>query len=167
MKLKSSFKSGSKCQSLISNFSLKSPFNEADNLFFYNDVGWMTTWPISTMHQWSFCRRFYRTILNTGRITSSSSIWCWHECSPLHPQYDVGMSATATGSGGASISPHGQRNVATTRIKQINFSIHEDNLLCKSWLEISCDPITNTGLRKESFWLRVSLLSHFSRCYNI
>ena len=25
----------------------------------------------------------------------------------------------------------------------------------KAWLEISCDPVTNTGQRKESFWSRV------------
>ncbi|CAN6203205.1 unnamed protein product [Urochloa humidicola] len=41
------------------------------------------------------------------------------------------------------------------RNKQTNFSAYEDNLLCKSWLEIGCDAITNTGQRKESFWRRV------------
>ncbi|CAN6245418.1 unnamed protein product [Urochloa humidicola] len=45
--------------------------------------------------------------------------------------------------------------VGATKNKLPNFSAHEDNLLCKSWLEISCDPITNTGQRRESFWLRV------------
>ncbi|CAN6312110.1 unnamed protein product, partial [Urochloa humidicola] len=32
----------------------------------------------------------------------------------------------------------------------LNFSAYEDNVLCKSWLEISCDPITITGQRRES-----------------
>ncbi|CAL5075931.1 unnamed protein product [Urochloa decumbens] len=41
------------------------------------------------------------------------------------------------------------------RNKQSNFSSYEDNLLCKSWLEIGCDAITNTGQRKEAFWRRV------------
>jgi hypothetical protein len=146
MKLKSSFKSYSKWQSLIVNFSLKSPFNEVDNLFLYNNVGWMTTRPILTMHQLIFLEK----VLSNHMKPSKDRL-------PL-PQYDVGMSATATGSSGASILPHGRRKVTTTRIKQTNFSIYEDNLLCKSWLEISCDPITNIGQRKESFWFRVSLL---------
>ncbi|CAO2189304.1 unnamed protein product, partial [Urochloa humidicola] len=45
--------------------------------------------------------------------------------------------------------------VGATKNKQANFSAYEDNVLCKSWLEISCDPITNTGQRRESFWIRV------------
>jgi hypothetical protein len=88
-----------------------------------------------------------------------------HEASPPHPQYDVDMSATATGNSGAFIPPHGRRKVTTTMIKHTNFSIHEDNLLCKSWLEISCDPITNTGQRKVSFWLHV-LTRYNSQCKN-
>jgi hypothetical protein len=55
-----------------------------------------------------------------------------HEGSPLHTQSDVGISANATGSSGVAIPPHGRRKVATTRHKQTNFSIQEDNLLCKS-----------------------------------
>ncbi|CAN6178166.1 unnamed protein product [Urochloa humidicola] len=45
--------------------------------------------------------------------------------------------------------------VGATKNKQANFSAYEDNVLCKSWLEISCDPTTNTGQRRESFWIRV------------
>ncbi|CAL5018056.1 unnamed protein product [Urochloa decumbens] len=45
--------------------------------------------------------------------------------------------------------------VGATRTKQTNFSAYEDNVLCKSWLEISCDPVINTGQRRESFWIRV------------
>ncbi|CAL5029276.1 unnamed protein product [Urochloa decumbens] len=41
------------------------------------------------------------------------------------------------------------------RNKQANFSAYEDNILCKAWLEISCDAAINTGQRRESFWLRV------------
>ncbi|CAL4887445.1 unnamed protein product [Urochloa decumbens] len=41
------------------------------------------------------------------------------------------------------------------RNKQSNFLAYEDNLLCKSWLEIGNDAITNTGQRKEAFWSRV------------
>jgi hypothetical protein len=71
------------------------------------------------------------------------------EDSPPHTQF------FSTGSSGVAIPPCGQRKVAAIRIKHTNFSVQEDNLLCKSWLKISCDPITNTGQRKESFWLRV------------
>ncbi|KAG2626308.1 hypothetical protein PVAP13_3KG347200 [Panicum virgatum] len=36
-------------------------------------------------------------------------------------------------------------------------------MLCKSWLEISCDPVVNTGQRKETFWIRV-LNRYNSKC---
>ncbi|CAO2144060.1 unnamed protein product [Urochloa humidicola] len=62
---------------------------------------------------------------------------------------DSSMSASA-------VPPPVPRKVLASRNKQANFSANEDTLLCKSWLEISCDPITNTGQRKESFWLRVA-----------
>jgi hypothetical protein len=68
-----------------------------------------------------------------------------HQGSPPHTQSDVGMSAYATGSSDVGIPPHGWRKVAATRHKHTNFSVQENNLLYKSWLEISCDPITNTG----------------------
>jgi hypothetical protein len=34
---------------------------------------------------------------------------------------------------------------SATRTKLGNFNPDEDNNLVKSWLEISCDPITSTG----------------------
>ncbi|RCV19393.1 hypothetical protein SETIT_3G380400v2 [Setaria italica] len=58
------------------------------------------------------------------------------------------MSASAT-------PPPRRRKVVATRNKQTNFSAYEDDVLCKSWLEISCDPVINTGQRRESFWVRV------------
>jgi hypothetical protein len=70
------------------------------------------------------------------------------EDSPPHTQFDVGMSANGTWSSGVAIPPRGQRKVAATRMKQTNFSVYEDNLLCKSCREISCEPITNTSQRK-------------------
>ncbi|KAF8698784.1 hypothetical protein HU200_035042 [Digitaria exilis] len=45
--------------------------------------------------------------------------------------------------------------VGATRNKPTNFSAYEDNVLCKVWVEITTDAITNTGQRKEAFWLRV------------
>jgi hypothetical protein len=56
---------------------------------------------------------------------------------------------------GSAAASHGRRKVGATRNKQANFSAYEDNVLCKSWLEISCEPVINTGQRRESFWVRV------------
>ncbi|CAN6166513.1 unnamed protein product [Urochloa humidicola] len=68
----------------------------------------------------------------------------------------VDAAAGAESSMSASAAPpRVPRKVSASRNKQSNFSANEDNVLCKAWLEISCDPITNTGQRKESFWLRV------------
>ncbi|CAL4975054.1 unnamed protein product [Urochloa decumbens] len=64
----------------------------------------------------------------------------------LNGRADSSMSASAA-------PPPVPRKAA--RNKQSNFSSYEDNLLCKSWLEIGNDAITNTGQRKEAFWSRV------------
>ncbi|XP_039784427.1 glutathione S-transferase T3-like [Panicum virgatum] len=68
----------------------------------------------------------------------------------------VGEVSESSMSGSAS-------KVGATRNKQTNFSAYEDNMLCKSWLEISCDPVVNTGQRKEAFWIRV-LNRYNSKC---
>jgi len=68
----------------------------------------------------------------------------------------VGEVSESSMSGSAS-------KVGATRNKQTNFSAYEDNMLYKSWLEISCDPIVNTGQRKEAFWIRV-LKRYNSKC---
>lgn len=60
--------------------------------------------------------------------------------------------SAAEGNSGAGGPPS---KVVATRNKQTNFSAYEDNLLCKSWLEISCDPVINTGQKRLSFWVRV------------
>jgi len=41
------------------------------------------------------------------------------------------------------------------KVKQANFTPEEDVNLVKSWLEISCDPVVNTGQKNENFWVRV------------
>ncbi|CAO2184400.1 unnamed protein product [Urochloa humidicola] len=46
------------------------------------------------------------------------------------------------------IPPPVPRKVSASRNKKSNFSANEDTLLCNSWLEISCDPITNTARRR-------------------
>ena len=68
----------------------------------------------------------------------------------------VGEVSESSMSGSAS-------KVGATRNKQTNFSAYEDNMLCKSWLEISCDPVVNTDQRKEAFWIRV-LNRYNSKC---
>ena len=41
------------------------------------------------------------------------------------------------------------------KVKQANLTPEEDVNLVKSWLEISCDPVVNTGQKNENFWVRV------------
>jgi hypothetical protein len=41
------------------------------------------------------------------------------------------------------------------RTKEHNFKPDEDLLLCKTWLEISSDPVISTGQRKEVLWARI------------
>jgi len=58
-----------------------------------------------------------------------------------------------------SISPaptgKGKRPKVVSRIKLSNFHPEEDVNIVKSWLEISCDPITSTGQKKDSMWSRI------------
>jgi hypothetical protein len=57
---------------------------------------------------------------------------------------------------GASVAAGRQRKVVPSRSKLSNFSPKEDMFLVKSWLEISYDPIINTGQKKEGFWARIT-----------
>jgi len=52
---------------------------------------------------------------------------------------------------------------AANKVKQPNFLAHEDRLLASSWLQISCDPMTNTGKTKEAFWTKVTNLYNSRR----
>jgi hypothetical protein len=49
-------------------------------------------------------------------------------------------------------TPSRPRKVNTSQTKMLNFGTHEDVNLVNSWLEVSCDPIINTGQRKERLW---------------
>ncbi|WVZ93109.1 hypothetical protein U9M48_039117 [Paspalum notatum var. saurae] len=72
-------------------------------------------------------------------------------------QSEAAMSAFGgVGNRDVAVPPRGRGKETTPRNQQSNFSVYEDNILCKSWLEISCDPVTNTGQRKESFWGRIT-----------
>jgi hypothetical protein len=57
---------------------------------------------------------------------------------------------------GASLPAGRRRKVVPSRTKLSNFSPKEDVFLVKSWLEISCDPIINTGQKKDGFWARIT-----------
>ncbi|TVU40008.1 hypothetical protein EJB05_13453, partial [Eragrostis curvula] len=67
----------------------------------------------------------------------------------------LGHAAAQSVAGGSESSMTGpspvRRKVATRKVKQPNFSAVEDNVLCKAWLAVSCDPAVNTGQRKEAF----------------
>jgi hypothetical protein len=52
---------------------------------------------------------------------------------------------------GGSMPASQRRKVIPSRRKLGNFSPKEVVFLVKSWLEISCDPITNTGQKNEAF----------------
>jgi hypothetical protein len=41
------------------------------------------------------------------------------------------------------------------KTKEQNFTAVEDLLLCTTWLQITSDPIVNTGQRKEGLWARI------------
>jgi hypothetical protein len=49
----------------------------------------------------------------------------------------------------------GKRTNVVSRTKLGNFNPEEDVNIVKSWLEISCDPITSTGQKKGGMWLRI------------
>ena len=48
-----------------------------------------------------------------------------------------------------------KRAKVVSRIKLSNFSPDEDVNIVKSWLELSCDPITSTGQKNDGMWLRI------------
>ncbi|CAN6310314.1 unnamed protein product, partial [Urochloa humidicola] len=50
----------------------------------------------------------------------------------------------------------GKKKKAGTKVKLGNFNPNEDVILVRSYAEISDDPITNTGQRKDRFWLRIT-----------
>jgi len=62
---------------------------------------------------------------------------------PLVSQHSASSVSASGGVGNSGMvaSAHGSGKVTATRNKQTNFSVYEDNVLCKSWLEISCDPL--------------------------
>jgi hypothetical protein len=57
-------------------------------------------------------------------------------------------------SGGVATQQHGgvDKNVITSRTKMSDFGTHKDVNLVNSWMELSCDPIINTGQRKKRLW---------------
>jgi len=48
-----------------------------------------------------------------------------------------------------------KRTKVVSRTKLSNFIPEEDVNIVKSWLEISCDPITSTGQKNDGMWLRI------------
>eukprot|EP00267_Zea_mays_P056611 XP_023156647.1 glutathione S-transferase T3-like [Zea mays] len=57
--------------------------------------------------------------------------------------------------------PEGSRTPAVTktptqRTKLANFTAEEDTRVCHAWLAVSCDPIINTGQKRQGFWSRIT-----------
>jgi hypothetical protein len=44
----------------------------------------------------------------------------------------------------------------TQRTKLANFTTDEDTRVCHAWLAVSCDPIINTGQKRQGFWSRIT-----------
>jgi hypothetical protein len=42
------------------------------------------------------------------------------------------------------------------RTKLANFTSDEDTRVCHAWLAVSCDPIINTGQKRQGFWSRIT-----------
>jgi hypothetical protein len=59
------------------------------------------------------------------------------------PQPDI----PAEGSAPAPLAKKGGQ-----RTKLANFSSEEDMRVCHAWLGVSCDPIVNTGQKRQGFW---------------
>jgi hypothetical protein len=38
------------------------------------------------------------------------------------------------------------------RTKLANFTSEEDMRVCQAWLAVSCDPVDNTGHKRQGFW---------------
>jgi hypothetical protein len=45
---------------------------------------------------------------------------------------------------------------APQRTKLANFTSEEDMRVCQAWLAVSCDPIVNTGQKRQGFWNRIT-----------
>ena len=76
--------------------------------------------------------------------------------------FNIPESPTNVGSQGSHsigqmpvMPPRTQRKVVAKKPKQENFKPEEDALLCQTWVEISSDPVVNTGQRKEGLWSRI------------
>ncbi|CAO2190292.1 unnamed protein product [Urochloa humidicola] len=50
--------------------------------------------------------------------------------------------------------------------KLSNFKPEEDIIVVKTWLEISCDPITSTGQKRDRLWERIHERLEEVRCHN-
>jgi hypothetical protein len=44
----------------------------------------------------------------------------------------------------------------TQRTKLANFTTDEDTRVCHAWLAVSCNPIINTGQKRQGFWSRIT-----------
>jgi hypothetical protein len=42
------------------------------------------------------------------------------------------------------------------RTKLANFTTDEDTRVCHAWLAVNCDPIINTGQKRQGFWSQIT-----------
>jgi hypothetical protein len=105
--------------------------------------------------------------LGYGHATSPFDYACWgydHGNAAATPEPVAVNDDGAEGNGTCEhssgrtervVSRKAKGKAGASKPKGSNFCPDEDHIVVKSWFEISCDPITNTGQRREKFWDRV------------
>ncbi|KAJ1266422.1 hypothetical protein BS78_08G149900 [Paspalum vaginatum] len=91
-----------------------------------------------------------QVMFESGALPLAQTGWtpCEQPAVPQHLDFGSGQVSGLAG-------PSRGRSKARLRIKLANFSVQEDINVVNSWLQISCDPGTNIGQKRESFWVRV------------
>ena len=50
---------------------------------------------------------------------------------------------------------HGEGLIDAPKGRSANYTVHEDRLLCKTWLKIGMDPAVGTDQTKDTYWARM------------
>lgn len=91
------------------------------------------------------------SMFGNGVLPLSQAAWTPYEQPAVAQGLDFG---SGKGSGLAG-SSKGRCKAGASRIKLANFSVHEDINVVTSWLQVSYDPVSTIGQKRESFWVRI------------
>ncbi|CAO2201670.1 unnamed protein product [Urochloa humidicola] len=89
----------------------------------------------------------------------------------MHPSHNGQQVFHPTESSGAYVEDDDLREVPPSEVakgkgkkkKLSNFKPEEDVIVVKTWLEISCDPITSTGQKRDRLWERIHERYNFEK----